>query len=138
MHTASACARAPLTVLIVEKHAEMRRSLRDFISVLLPDARLFEASSGEDAVTLLAEQPAQLVLVDTGMPVMNGIDATRQIRARAPGAYVAVVSTHEDESHRAAAAAAGAATFIAKRELPGDLVRLLDKLAPRVKQAEAN
>ena len=138
MHSASARPRAPLTVLIVEKHAEVRRSLRDFIGVLLPNARLFEAASGEDALALLAEQPAQLVLVDAGLPAMDGIEATRQISARAPDAYVAIVSTHEDESHRAAAAAAGAATFIAKRELPGDLVRLLDKLAPRAKQAEAN
>lgn len=124
-------ARGSLTALIVEDRAVLRKALRDCIHAHFPDLRLLEASSGEQALAFAATERPQIVLMDIGLPGMDGIEATRAIMARAPGTYVVMVSGYEHEQYRRAAATAGAAAFVTRRNMPGDLIRLLDELVPR-------
>lgn len=127
----------PMTALIVEDRAVVRDGLRECIHAYFPDLRLLEARCGEEALALAAKERPQIVLMDIGLPGMDGIETTRSIRARAPGSYVVMVSGYEHEQYRKAAATAGAAAFIAKRNMPGDLVRLLDQLVPGFKRSTA-
>lgn len=119
-----------LKVLIVEDHAAVRESLRECVQSSFPDALFLEADSGEDALKLAAEKWPQIVLMDISLPGMDGIETTRGIRARVPGSYVVMVSIHEDDAHRVAATKAGAAAFVAKRNLPGNLMQLLERVVP--------
>ncbi len=119
-----------LVVMIVEDHAAVRKSLRECVHASFPDIRLLEARCGEEALVLAAKESPHIVLMDFRLPGIDGVEATRWIRMRIPGCRIVMVSIHEDEAHRAAAAAAGADAFIAKRNLPGELVRLLEALVP--------
>lgn len=122
----------PMTALIVEDHALVRDGLRECIRAYFPELRLLEARCGEEALALAAREHPQIVLMDIGLPDIDGIETTRSLRTRAPDSYVVMVSGYEHEQFRRAAATAGAAAFIAKRNMPGDLVRLLDELVPRI------
>jgi len=126
-----------LTALIVEDHAAVRDGMRECIQTYFPGLRLLEARCGEEALALAAAERPHIVLMDIGLPGIDGIETTRSIRARAPGCYVVMVSGYEQEQYRKAAATAGAAAFIAKRNMPGDLVRLLDELVPGSKRTAA-
>ena len=124
-------------VLIVEDHAATRKTLRQCIRANFPGVRVHEADCGEDALALAAKEHPEIVLMDYRLRGINGIEAARCIRVRVPHCCVVMVSSHENEEYRARAAAAnaGAAAFIAKRNLPANLVLLLDELVPRFARA---
>lgn len=137
MHEAArsgACDGAGVKVLIVEDHGALRFALRRRILAEFPGLELIEADSGESAVTMaLAEQP-QLILMDIGLPRMDGLEATRRIKSRSPGTYVAAVSVRDDPHSRARAHEAGITRFIAKREMGRELGQLLKSLIPRLSE----
>ncbi|MFE3291657.1 response regulator [Rhodococcus sp. NPDC059234] len=81
-----------------------------------------EASNGAEAVRLAAELSPDLVLMDLRMPGLDGIEATRQIRAAGSGAKVLVLTTFDDDDHLYPALAAGAAGFLVKDTAPTDLL----------------
>ena len=119
------------TILIVEDHAVVRRSLCAWLSVMLPDCRLVEAQSGEEALALTDAQPPDLVLMDIGLPGMNGIEATRRIKAIAPKTPVVMLSIHEEEAFKLDATAAGASAFVCKRVMQTELMPVIQTLLYR-------
>jgi DNA-binding NarL/FixJ family response regulator len=130
----------PLTprILLVDDHGRFRASLRDWLEHRLRDVEVLEAADGEEAVALAAERRPDLVLMDIGLPGMDGLEATRRILRRRPGTVVVVVSLHSTERHRAESAAAGAAAHVAKGSLPQGLEQALgDALRPRAEKDEA-
>lgn len=119
-----------LTALIVEDQTAVRDGMRECIQTYFPGLRLLEARCGEEALALAVKERPQIVLLDIGLPGIDGIETARSLRTCAPGCYVIMVSGYEHEQFRKAATTAGAAAFIAKRNVPGELVRLLDELVP--------
>ncbi len=116
------------TILIVEDHPAVRKSLRDWLSVMLPDCKFVEAQSGEEAVALADAQALDIVLMDIGLPGMNGIEATRRIKAIAPKTSVVMLSIYEEEAFQTDAAAAGASAFVRKRTMDSELVTVIKTL----------
>jgi len=123
------------TIMIVEDHEAVRTSLRDWLSAIFPDCVFVEAKSGEEAVDLALARPPDVVLMDIGLPGMNGIRATRHIKAAAPQAQVVMLTIHEAPEYQADAAAAGASAYIVKRRMHTELIpvlaRLLSQTPPR-------
>ena len=123
------------TILIVEDHDAVRTSLRDWLSATFPDWTLVEAKSGEEAVDLALARPPDVVLVDIGLPGMNGIETTRHIKAVVPQAQVVMLTIYEAPEYQADAAAAGASAYIVKRRMHTELIpvlaRLLSQTPPR-------
>ena len=115
-------------ILIVDDHEAVRTSLGEWLGESFPGNTIRTASSGEEALEAAAATPPDLVLMDIGLPGINGIEATRRLLDRHPATKVIVVSIHETSEHRAAAAAAGAASFIPKRTLPNDLTAAIHGL----------
>jgi DNA-binding NarL/FixJ family response regulator len=117
------------TILIVEDHDGLRTALHDWLTAVLPDCCLLEATSGEEAVALTRDHAPDLVLMDINLPTMNGLEATRRITHTWPHTQVVVLTIHEDDDFRAGAQAAGAVGYVTKRnmyvELMPTLVRLL-------------
>lgn len=110
----------------MDDNANVRRFL---IEMLMPfAAEIRECTDGADAVSAYSAQRSDLVLMDIGMSVMNGIEATKRIRAADPVAKIVIVTNFDDDDLRQAAAREGASGYVLKDNLL-DLLRLVETLA---------
>lgn len=116
------------TILIVEDHKAVRNSLRDWLEAVFPQCDVLEAASGEEAVVIARARSPRVVVMDIGLPKMNGIEATRQIKAAVPAAQIVMLTIHEEEAYRADAVVAGATAYVPKRVMQTELVPTLAAL----------
>ena len=116
------------TILIVEDHDVVRRSLRDWLQVEFPQCRVIEAATGEEAIALTRVESPRLVVMDISLPGMSGIEATRRIKAALPSTQVVMLTIHEDDTHRADATTAGASAYVTKRAMQTQLMPTLAAL----------
>ena len=116
------------TILIVEDHDAVRRSLRDWLKVEFPQCRVIEAASGEEAIVLIQVESPRLVVMDISLPGMSGIEATRQIKAALPSAQIVMLTIHENDTYRADATTAGASAYVPKRVMQTELIPTLAAL----------
>ena len=111
----------------------MRAALDNWLKTIIPGVSVLCAASVEEAVETLAHTVADVVLMDIGLPGMNGIEGTRHVHERAPALPVVMLSIRDDRAHVAAAMEAGAVAFVSKRrmrsELPGVLRGVLERQA---------
>jgi DNA-binding NarL/FixJ family response regulator len=104
-------------VLIVDDQPRARQSLRALLSTWPPAAEIREAGDGHEAIQLIQERQPDIVLMDVRMPEMDGLQATRLIKARWPQIRVIVLTMYSE--YEAEAKAAGADAFVEKAE-PAD------------------
>jgi CheY-like chemotaxis protein len=104
-----------LRFLIAEDSPEMRRLLRSLIEDLASD--VVECACGQEAVRLYFETVPNWVLMDLHMPDGDGLDATRQIRARDGSARIVIVTQFDEDALRRAAEEAGAVAYMLKDHL---------------------
>jgi len=116
------------TILIVEDHDAVRRLLREWLETVFPQCRVIEAASGEEAITIAQAESPRVVVMDIGLQQMNGIEATRRIKAAVPSTQVVMLTIHEAEAYRADAAAAGASAYVPKRTMHTELLPTLAAL----------
>jgi DNA-binding NarL/FixJ family response regulator len=100
-------------ILIADDHQLLRQALRRAFEDAGAEV-VGEASDGEEAMRLAAELQPELVLMDVTMPVLDGIEATRQLHAQRPDLPIVVLTMHGEASVRADAVAAGASAFVTK------------------------
>ncbi len=113
---------APARVLVVDDHAIVREGIA---SVLDSDLRIEvvgEAGDGVEALELLQQLQADVVLMDVNMPRMNGIEATREIHERWPGLLTVGLSVQSDPPTADLMREAGAAGFIPKSGDSGEMI----------------
>ena len=112
-------------VLLVEDNPDNRDIYGTFLRHFGFD--VIEAEDGAEGVRLAREHLPGVVLMDVGMPVMNGLEATRILKSDPVTAYIPVVAltAHAMESDRVAAAAAGCVAFIAKPAEPSRVLELV-------------
>ena len=111
-----------IRLLLVDDHKIVRAGLRMLFQAEAGMEIVGEASSGEEALQLVRELCPDVVIMDVAMPGMNGIEATRQIRAASRHSNVLALTMHEDEQYFFAMLRAGASGYIPKRAAPDDLV----------------
>jgi CheY-like chemotaxis protein len=111
-----------MTVLIVDDNPAVRRVIRTVIAVA--EADVVECANGVAAIAAYAGRHPDVVLMDLDMPGLDGLAATRQIRAADPDAHIIVVTNHDDPDLRDAAERAGARGYVLKANL-FELQRLL-------------
>lgn len=112
----------PIRILLADDHTVVRKGLRLLLEGV-PDFQVVaEAASGRDAATLAEQHRPDVVVMDIAMPVLNGIEAARQITARQPAAIV-FLSMHGDESYVLRALKAGARAYILKDAAETDLIQ---------------
>jgi two-component system, NarL family, response regulator NreC len=88
-----------------------------------------EAADGREAVRLAVDENPKVAILDVGMPVLNGIDATRQIVKKAPGVNVLILSMHSEDVYVAQALQAGAKGYMLKDSADTDLIGALCAVA---------
>lgn len=107
-------ATARATVLVVDDHALLRTGVANIINQE-PDLRVVaEAANGREAVEAYLAHRPDVTLMDLRMPVMEGVEAVRQIRAHDPQAKVVVLTTYDADEDIARALEAGAKAYILK------------------------
>src|SRR5436190_23044896 len=105
----------PYNVLLVDDHKILRDGVRTILD-RTPDFRVIaEAENGSDAVTLSRKMHPDLVLMDIGLPGMNGIEATIEVLRHCPGSRVVILSMYDDENSVVAAFRSGARAFLLKK-----------------------
>lgn len=114
-----------IRVLLVDDHAIVREGLRALLSEEPGIGVAGEAANGAQAVALAAELRPEVVLMDLVMPEMDGIEATRRIRAASPASRVLVLTSFAGDAQVHAAIEAGALGYLLKDVLKPELVRAI-------------
>ena len=104
----------PVTVFIVDDHAVVRHGLRTFLEAAGGFRVVGEAGSGGEAVMAVAALNPDVVLMDLVMPEMDGVQATRLVKARSPRSQVIVLTSYHDDEQIFPAIRAGALSYLLK------------------------
>jgi two-component system, NarL family, response regulator NreC len=103
-----------ITIILVDDHKILRQGLRTLL-VREPDMEVVaEADDGREAVSLARELSPQVMIMDVGMPDLNGIEATRQVLQESPDTKVIALSMHSDRRFVTNMLKAGASGYLLK------------------------
>jgi two-component system, NarL family, invasion response regulator UvrY len=116
-------------VWVVDDQAAFRLATTATVAATKDFVMAGECDTGESAIELLRDGDAGIVLMDIHMPGMNGIEATRRIRAAHPDLMVLLMSTYDAEDLPNGAADCGAAAYLHKEHLSPDLLTQLWRAA---------
>jgi DNA-binding NarL/FixJ family response regulator len=111
----------PTRVLLVDDHAMVRRGLRDFLGIFEDIEVVGEAGDGQEALTATAALRPDVVVMDLNLPRLDGVEATRELRATRPDVEVVALTGFVEEARVMAAIEAGAAGFLLKDAEPDDV-----------------
>ena len=101
-------------ILLADDHPLLRHALRNVLEKYDDFEVIAEASDGIEAVKFATELIPDVVIMDISMPNLNGLEATRQIKARCPAMAVLVLTVHSDKEHVLSILQAGAGGYLAK------------------------
>ena len=124
-----------IRILVVDDEPAMRRALRATLSA--SGFIIEEARNGEEAVELVAKRSVDLVLLDSNMPGMGGVEACRRIRALAPGAGIVMITIRDTEDDKIEALEAGADDYVTKPFLVRELIARLQAVLRRIRVESA-
>src|SRR5580765_7182277 len=117
-----------LRILIADDHEVARRGIRSLLESHPGWEVCAEAKDGRDAVELAATTKPQLVLLDIGMPNLNGLEAARQILAASPDVAILILTMHYSDNVVREVLRAGARGFLLKSDAGKDLVAAVEAL----------
>jgi two-component system, NarL family, response regulator NreC len=119
----------PITIILVDDHDVVRTGLRSFLNTQEDVKVVAEARNGEEALLRAEEMKPDIVIMDITMPGMDGLEATRQLKARNPESLVLALTVHEDKQYFMEMLAAGASGYITKQAAADDLVAAIRAIA---------
>jgi two-component system, NarL family, response regulator NreC len=111
-----------LRVLLADDHGIVRRGLRSLLETEPGLQIVAEAADGLEAVKLTAEHHPDVLILDIGLPKLNGIDVAAQVQKLDPAPWVIILTMHTDESYILRALAAGARAYLLKDATDEDLL----------------
>ncbi len=114
-----------ITVLLAEDHMIVREGFRKLLESEEDIEVVGEAQTGRQAVELTRKLRPAVVVMDIAMPLLNGLEATRQIRKTFPGTKVVILSAHSDDAYVEQAIAIGAVGFLFKQTSSHDLANAI-------------
>lgn len=110
-------------ILLVDDHELVRRGIRSLLEAEDDFEICAEAADGRQAIDLVQEMTPDVVVMDIGMPGLNGIEATRRIRKTARRTEVLALSLHESEHYAREVLAAGARGYVFKSDAAQEVVQ---------------
>jgi NarL family two-component system response regulator LiaR len=108
-----------IRVLLADDHVLVRQGTRELLEREQDVEVVAEAGDGEEAVRLADSKRPDVAIIDVAMPTLNGIEATRQIKALRPATAVLILSAYDDDEYIFALLEAGAAGYLLK-DVPAD------------------
>ena len=118
-----------LRLLLADDHALLRLGLKKILEERPEWQVVAEAGDGRTAVRQTLTLTPDVVILDIGMPLLNGIEATRQIIRRLPNVGVLILSMHADEAYISQALRAGARGYLLKDSAGTELIRAVSAVA---------
>jgi DNA-binding NarL/FixJ family response regulator len=119
----------PITVLMAEDHGVVRQGLCALLNADGGFLVVGEARNGREAVRMAQALRPDVILMDIAMPVLNGLEATRQILAADPKAKVIVLSAHSDDVYVERMTKAGVVGFLEKQTSAEVLTKAINEVA---------
>jgi DNA-binding NarL/FixJ family response regulator len=118
-----------LRIVLGDDHTIVRHGIRKILEDQRDWEVVAEAGNGRDAVKAILELLPDVAVLDIGMPLLNGIEATRQIARRAPAVRILILSMHSDEAYITQALKAGAKGYLLKDSADSDLIRAVNDVS---------
>jgi DNA-binding NarL/FixJ family response regulator len=112
----------PISAIVVDDHAVMRQGLRALLAESGDITVIGEAQTGREALARVAELTPDVVIMDVTMPELNGIEATRALRAKWPQTQVVILSMHADAEYLFRAFNAGANGYLLKESAVDEII----------------
>jgi DNA-binding NarL/FixJ family response regulator len=116
-------------ILIADDHEVVRSGLRNILDAQTRFEVVAEAADGREAVQKAVETRPDVAVVDYSLPLINGIEATRQIRARSPKTEILIFTMHDNETLIQELLKAGARGFLLKSDAKLNLINAIEALA---------
>ena len=119
-----------ITVLLAEDHEVVREGIRKLLEAESDIKVIGDAATGRQAVAMARKLRPDVVVMDIAMPLLNGLEATRQIRQAIPDARVLILSAHSDDAYAEKAMALGAMGYLIKQssaDLLSEAIRAVQK-----------
>ena len=114
-----------MRILVVDDHQMFRETLRQILNAQNDMEVIAEAADGRSAVKQVQKFRPDVVMMDIRMPVVNGIDATRQIKSRFPETKIIALSSHSDRNYVEKMLQAGASDYLSKISSRSDLIKCI-------------
>jgi DNA-binding NarL/FixJ family response regulator len=118
-----------IRVIIADDHAILREGLKALLALSDNIEVIGGASTGKEAIDLVAELAPDVVLMDVAMPIMDGIESTRRITKSFPGVKVLILSQHDNREYILSAVKAGASGYILKKAVSTDLISAIESVS---------
>jgi DNA-binding NarL/FixJ family response regulator len=115
-------------ILVVDDCQQWRETLRSMLEAIPGYQVVAEAGDAVEAIQKAAQLHPEIVLLDIGMPVLNGIEAASRIRRASPNTKIVFVTQEDDRDIRTAALATGAEGYLLKSKVAFDLIPAVDAL----------
>lgn len=115
-------AKTSMRVLVVDDFEPLRRALCAILQQNWDYRSILEASDGAEAVEVAQDQQPDLILLDIGLPTMNGIEAARRIRKVSPASKILFVSENRSAGIAEEAFSTGAGGYVVKSDAAGELL----------------
>jgi two-component system, NarL family, response regulator LiaR len=117
-----------ISVLIVDDHTIVRKGIRALLAEIAGLEVVGEAADGQEAVVQAARLNPDVILMDLGMPRMDGIEATRLIKTQQPKSRILVMTSFATDDKVLPAIKAGAQGYLLKESAPDDLVQAIQQI----------
>ena len=118
-----------MKILLVDDHAVVRQGYASLLGALLPDVQISEAASGEEALAQVQVQIPNLVVLDIGLPQVDGLQLMRRMLRHYPDLRVLIYTAQEEEVYARLAFNAGASGFVSKGRPMPQLIAAIDALS---------
>jgi DNA-binding NarL/FixJ family response regulator len=114
-----------MKVLLVDDHTLVRKGMSEVLRTCVSGADVTEASTADEAIEILKETPHEVALVDIRMPLRDGIDLLREMRATWPDLPVIMLTGYDHGDYVKTALSEGAAGYLLKDATPEDLAQAI-------------
>jgi two-component system response regulator NreC len=111
-----------ITVLLADDHPVLRQEIRALLATQPDMTVVGDATNGREAIELARRLHPAVILMDISMPILNGLEATRQIKKELPACQVVVLTMHENEEYLVNILQAGATGYVLKQAADRELI----------------
>ncbi|MGE7957744.1 response regulator [Pseudomonas sp. NPDC089530] len=119
---------SPIRVALVDDHSLVRDGIKALLGVMAPLEVVGEAESGAEAIELVGRCQPDLLLVDIGLPDINGLELTRLLRSRYPALKVLILSMYDNHEYVSESLRAGASGYVLKNAPSREIIAAIEAI----------